>query len=64
MTEIKNMTSATADETLHAARSMGHLSGMTIDLKESVAGFKMPDARQLANSKEIVIPLVTNDDAK
>ncbi len=62
MTDIKDMTSSTADETLHAARSMGHLSGMTIDLKESVAGFKMPDVRKTGAPKEIEIPMVTNGD--
>lgn len=60
MGEIKETTSETAKETMAAAKNMGQLSGMTVDLKESVAGFKMPEHIKGSSTKYADVPTVTN----
>ncbi|MBT8148354.1 MAG: methyl-accepting chemotaxis protein, partial [Gammaproteobacteria bacterium] len=44
MNSVKNITTQTATGTTDAASKMGTLSDMTIELRDSVAGFKLPDS--------------------
>lgn len=44
MNGVKDITSQTAEGTTDAATKMGTLSEMTIELRDSVAGFKLPNA--------------------
>ena len=45
MNSVKNITKQTATGTTEAATKMGTLSDMTIELRDSVAGFKLPASK-------------------
>ena len=46
MNSVKNITKQTATGTTEAATKMGTLSDMTIELRDSVAGFKLPASKK------------------
>lgn len=49
MNSVQNITTQTASGTTDAARKMGMLSEMTIQLRDSVAGFKLPHLRRASD---------------
>ncbi len=59
MADIKDTTSLTAEGTLAAANQVGELSSMTGDLRQSVAGFKLPETIRGGKAKYTDIPTVT-----
>lgn len=50
MNTVKDITSQTAAGTTDAANKVGNLSAMTMELRGSVAGFKLPSSLQSASS--------------
>ena len=50
MNSVKNITKQTATGTTEAATKMGTLSDMTIELRDSVAGFKLPESKKKIGS--------------
>lgn len=59
MNTIKDTTSSTAEGTLAAANQVGELSSMTVELRQSVAGFKLPETIRGGKAKYTDIPTVT-----
>lgn len=51
MNSVKNISTQTASGTTEAASKMGTLSEMTIELRDSVAGFKLPASRRSSDSR-------------
>jgi twitching motility protein PilJ len=51
MNDVKNITFQTAEGTTDAASQMGALSDMTIELRDSVAGFKLPGDTPIDENK-------------
>lgn len=46
MSIIQDITTQTAKGTINTAKSVGDLANMAVELRESVAGFKLPDEKQ------------------